>query len=60
MTPQEILQAELDKYKKALEKLEDAFKLDLIPESIYNERKANLIPKISTFKYAINVLISYM
>jgi len=60
MTPLELLQAELDKWKKALEKLEVAFKNDQIPESVYKERKANLEPKISAYKYAINVLITYM
>ena len=60
MTPLELLEAELNKWKRALEKLEEMFKNNNIVKSTYDERKANLLPKISTYKYAINVLVTYM
>jgi hypothetical protein len=58
MTPIELLQAELNKYQKALKKLEEAFRDNLIPENIYHERKGNLQPKISTYKRAVAILTS--
>ena len=58
MTPLELLQAELDKYQKAYDKLNQAFMDNLIPENIYYKRKDNLKPKISTYKRAIAILSS--
>jgi antitoxin component HigA of HigAB toxin-antitoxin module len=55
-TPIELLQSELDKYQKALSKLEQAFKDDLIPEDVYHERRDNLLPKIYIYKVSIHAL----
>jgi len=60
MTPIMLLEAELDKWKRALEKLEEMFKTDLIPENVYNERKENLKPKISKYTEALRILTFYM
>ena len=58
MTPLELLQAELDKWVHSLEKLEDAFKNDLIPKNVYHERRDNLLPKISSYKRTIAIILS--
>jgi hypothetical protein len=59
MTPIELLEAELQKWEHALEKLEEFLLRDKIPISIYNERKNNILPRISKYKQAIAILISY-
>ena len=58
MTPIELLKDKLDEYSRALKKLEEMFRNDLISENTYHERKNNLIPKISTYKRAIAILSS--
>lgn len=56
MTPEEVLQLELAKYRSALTHLQSAFDAKDIPEHVYNERKANLTPLIQQFKDAIQTL----
>lgn len=60
MTPLELLQAELDKWQRALKHLEESFSKDEIPRNVYLHRLKNLEEKISCYKYAIRVLTTYM
>ena len=56
MTPIEVLQEELHKWENSLVKLEQAILNGQIPDSVYNERKNNILPKISSYKQAIAIL----
>lgn len=60
MTPLELLQAELDKWQRALDHLKESFSKDEIPTNVYLLRFKNLEEKISSYKYAIQVLTTYM
>lgn len=56
MNPLELLQLELDKYQRALQKSKDSFALDLIPKIVHKEHVTNLEPKIQEYKDAIHCL----
>ena len=56
MSPEKILQVELEKYRSALSHLEISFLKKDIPESVYNERKENLKPLIQQFMDAVETL----
>ena len=60
MEPLEILKAELSKWEKAKKKSIESFMEGGIDLKTHEEHIKNLEPKISTFKYAIRVLETYM
>jgi hypothetical protein len=56
MEPIELLQEELDKYKKALIKSKESLRKGEIDPYTHQIHYDNLIPKIQSFVHAINTL----
>lgn len=56
MEPIELLQEELNKYKRALVKSKESFEKGEIDETTHLTHKDNLMPKIQTFVHAVNTL----
>ena len=59
MTPSELLQQELDKYKKALEKSKKAFIEGKITLCEHETHVSNLEPKINSYVNALRILRFY-
>ena len=59
ISPIDLLTQELLKYTKAKQSSIDAFRLDIIPESVHKEHLENLEPKIQEYKDAIQTLTIY-
>jgi hypothetical protein len=60
VTPLELLEAELAKWQKALDKSKKTFDEGGIRLVDHETHKANLEPKIAKYKYAIRILETYM
>jgi hypothetical protein len=60
MTPLELLEKELLKYEKALEKSIKAHDEGKIDIGIHEDHVRNLEPKISAYRLAIRILVTYM
>jgi hypothetical protein len=56
MEPLELLKQELEKWEKALRKSEDFLKKNMITMEEHETHKRNLIPKIQSYKHAINTI----
>jgi len=59
MTPIELLQQELNTFKLALRRSEEALKEKKISKDLHKIHKENLKPKIQEYKNAIQTLIIF-
>lgn len=59
MLPSELLQQELNVYKKALEKSKKKFAEGIISEELHNTHVSNLEPKIACYVNALRILRFY-
>jgi hypothetical protein len=59
MDPIDMLQEQLDEYKRALLKSKNSSEKGQITHELYLEHKENLMPKIQKFVHAINTLKIY-
>jgi hypothetical protein len=60
MTPLELLQKELNKYERALEKSKESHEKGKIDVGLHLSHARNLEPKIKEFRLAIRVLTTYL